>query len=645
MPHQIRSLHARRQLLWTTVGISVSTLVLAVLWLATSSDAQVQPRSVRASRSAIASSSDQLQSAREQLDTARQQARSAAQSLETWLSTADARVVDAWKNYLQWDQLQQQLARSQPDPVALRALLDRFYRNQPGLEKPQFLALRESLQHYSDLATALRATMLERPGQAAPFGARDLLAERIERYANHPTADQAHAIARQVGQLRLVHGPSHPLVAAADERLDRPNGYIQISRSFIAGMLERPITHSCSVDEELLGTVSHGTATTRGQVTVEFQPSDRRGVLDICLRGQTVMDDNVATKGPATIYSSTRTQVEARKRVEFDATGLDVTRTRAHCTTDMSIDNIAADRALIERIAWRRAEKMQPELQQAASRKAEQRVEEMFDEEANVPLVKAQDFLMSQFRHPLLRMGAFPETFRFSTRPGYLRVTIRQREAFQLAAPNAPPAIDPTDDMSFLVHQSLLNNSTERLLGGRTLDDKQLLEFMKILTGSSPRPLWVHERADRWAAVCADERPLEMEFRDGRITITFRLQGIDRDGEHAQVPVSVAGTFAMASTIDGVKLTRQGDLDIAVGRPDESASQNDELYTFVRRKFRGVLMPEIYFDGLVPPAGSSWDRLRNLAITRLDARDGWLTIAYRRTSGPLSPIASSEATK
>ena len=69
-----------------------------------------------------------------------------------------------------------------------------------------------------------------------------------------------------------------------------------------------------------------------------------------------------------------------------------------------------------------------------------------------------------------------------------------------------------------------------------------------------------------------------------------------------------------------------------------NSHEDDELRAFLARKFGAVLPRELHLSGLVPPAGASLGKLRQLDLTQLDSNRGWLSIGYQL---PTDRLASS----
>jgi hypothetical protein len=151
--------------------------------------------------------------------------------------------------------------------------------------------------------------------------------------------------------------------------------------------------------------------------------------------------------------------------------------------------------------------------------------------------------------------------------------------------------------------------------------------MMQLLTGTPPRPLWVHDRAERWSVRFARQRPVIAKLQDDRLGLTFRLIEVKRGENLFQQPIEIEARFIPQIKRDGPTLIRDGDLIVRftgqVGPETEAA-----LRPFLVRRFGAVFPPELGFTGLVPPEGGTLGRLRLLQTAEFASNKGWLTVAY-----------------
>jgi hypothetical protein len=223
----------------------------------------------------------------------------------------------AWKQYLKWDLLEEQLtAGEKADPAALEQVRRQLVANHVGLEMPVF----------ANLATALdRAISAIEAAQADDFRGAvekqiDQLATNVGQYEQSPGEEQAAAIGQTVGWLERT-GQAGPLVQAVRRRFRQPNLYIRVSEGLVGAGIGRPIDDVGPIHDNILGTDVHGTAHTVGALTVQLVPNLQRASLETVLTGN-VYSQTVGYNGPATICSLGSTCINGRKLLTADWNGL-----------------------------------------------------------------------------------------------------------------------------------------------------------------------------------------------------------------------------------------------------------------------------------------------------------------------------------
>lgn len=453
------------------------------------------------------------------------------------------------------------------------------------------------------------------------------LAERRNDYSRQPSSEKAFEIGRTLSGLQNTGRPGQARVAAVRERYSGINARGCVSERFVNLFLERDVNDQRMIQEYVLGNYTSGPAHTRGRITAQLIPDSQQAVLAIRLVGTTASNNNVAYSGPVTVYTSADTRINAHKRVLIDAHGVHPQPAQTQCATQVQIRDIAASRRIIERIAWRRASRLQPQVEQAAAQRAELRTAENLDQQANGMLAQADKAFHEQVRAPLVRIGALP-AFTCSTTRNRLQISGLLANDVQLGAPSQPE-MNPGHDLAVCLHESLFSNLGETALGGKKLMDRDFLDVMQVLTGEAPTPLWVHARSERWFVILTKDRPLQVALVEDRVQITFRLQEITRGSDHINRPLEISAKFRMKITPDGPHVIRDGDLLVRFIDGGKATESEAEFLAFVRNKFSGVFPPELYFDGLVPPAGGEWGKLRQLQLKEISARSGWFVIGYQ----------------
>lgn len=416
---------------------------------------------------------------------------------------------------------------------------------------------------------------------------------------------------------------------------EHPNAIGQISQRLLDFFLRMRVERNVDISDNVLGTSVRGSVKTQGSLVPLFTPDDRRGSIQLQFTGDTAAPRMIGQNGPATIFSSTLTKVDARKSVILDDQGIHLMPTVANGTTQLSINDVVAKRRFIERIARRRADRSQAEAQAITSQRTRTRLQQEIDRDAATPLKQAQDYFIKGFRNPLIARDALPKILRFSTTSEHLRLIFKQCCHSPLAPPQVAPSINAQHDIVVAFHESAIESIYDVFFGGKTAVDRDVLKTVHLLTGEDPRPLRVHARTPAWSMTFADRQPLDLIFADGETTIALRLKSLQYGERQFDGAFTVAVRYQLEKTPSGPRLNRQGALQVNGEIADGSIGELGEATSILRKKFSAVFPSVLSFDGMAPPSGGIWDKVGQLQLAQLDAKDGWVVIGYRLRQAPV----------
>ena len=557
-----------------------------------------------------------------------------------------------WRKYLQSDRLRAQLRDAETAGTAvLDAVYKRYTAGYEGLELVWFLDVRHSLRRYREMAPYVGDPAM----QARYDVLLDFLAQRLEAYRSEPTAQEAAIIGQVVGQLEdFRQAPA--LVRAIRHHLLRPNLLLNVSADVVAAGIDRPIDRTVPVREVILGTDIYGTGHTTGQVRAQLFPDQTRGVIDAVFLG-TVETRNVGYNGPVTIYSNGSTRLNARKQLRIAATGVVSLPTVSNAVSETRITGIRARRGsrLVERIAWKRSRKQKSQAECIASRLAERRVNEQIDQESAEMIGEANRAFAEKFRRPLLQRKLLPQEIRFSTTRAALNVEVLQADRSQLAAPAAPPQLPEQFDLAVRLHESMINNLATSALAGMTLHDEAFQAAMVEIFGELPEQLKADEDEQGWgitfysrsspAFVANRQQPISVAFAEDTFSVSVRGRKFYRDRE-PYPGMNVTATYRIAETDQGFKAVREGDLrvlppDLERGPSRRLSAREQVIRTLLQKRFGKIFKKEIIGEGfLLPGKLSTAGKMQPVHLT---CRDGWLTVAWKRTPPEHTPREHSVA--
>src|SRR5262245_12911771 len=191
---------------------------------------------------------DALQSTRQHLDASLDQ-------LRRFLAQGGSKKELGWRKWLNLPALETALAANQPRPANLRPFLERFDENQPGLESPAFVNVRQALRRYltaseyseSDLPDELYN---ERLGE---------LSDCLQRLDQVPTAEDAAKAGQLLSWFEALGSDGADLAADIRPRYCRTNGLMCGSARLINYLLERGVAEHRSIADIVLGAYTRGT--------------------------------------------------------------------------------------------------------------------------------------------------------------------------------------------------------------------------------------------------------------------------------------------------------------------------------------------------------------------------------------------------
>jgi hypothetical protein len=538
----------------------------------------------------------------------------------------------AWRNYLDWPTLQAQAASgTHADAATLKKLFGKLDSGENGLEMPQFAAVRRAVGAYLEAADA--AT---NPQAAEVYNQRlDKLAAAVATAAATGTPEPLEPVGPLLARLE-DSGQAPGAVARIRGAVSRPNLFLEVDESLLARGVNRPVNDVSPINDVVLGTRVRGTGRTSGLVFLDFVPSDGRATVDLALDA-TNHSDTKGSQGPVTVRTLGTTKVGARKRVLIDDQRIMSMPVDAQASTDTRTAGIGVSKKfgqrLIRRIASKKIAEMRPRAEAIAEGRARDKVREQFESQTSGPIAQAARDYQAKFRQPLMERGWYPEMLNLATTQSRLQVTARKALADQIAAFTPPPAVDPDAVLSARVHESMVNNSAEITLGGRTITQKFVEEQLRKNNMAVPAELQNDADQKPWSITFAKRRPVEMDIDDRRVKMTVHGTRYT-SGEREFDAMDVSATYRIEPGHPGIRLVRDGDVQIyppgfVPGGGKKLSVQQTSLRGILQKRFNKVFKEVVDVEPLKLPG--ELEKSGPLPIEQLDARkDGWLAAGWRK---------------
>lgn len=546
----------------------------------------------------------------------------------------------AWRKYLRLDELEKQLAlpSSEQDAQVLKTCEQKFYADKVGLELPAFRDVAHALRRYRETLVAANDPELEKQFAAQLDG----LGEDLAAYQSTPDEKQALKVNDRLDWL-AAHHQAMLLLLAVRHFDAQPNLLVQMSEPLLQIGFDRDINEPITVQDNILGTAITGSGRTVGKVGLQLIPNERQAVFEMKLSGVT-RTQNVGYNGPATIWSSGTTMLEATDLVEMDAKGLHWQAPNAMASTSTQITGISAGGRIAQNVANQRVYESKPQAEQIAGQHAAARLRNRMASEINANLTKANKRFLEDFRNPLLRTGGFPDELDFSTTPDALFVRGLEANLHQLGAPGAPPGNVDGTALFVQFHQSSANNLAASILSGKTLVEKEVQAAVVRIRGSLPDELKGDENRP-WSLTFADKEPLVLAVtgeNEYRITIHGEryVSGEDRIGA-----MNVSATYKISRDGNGSKLTRQGDLEINppgyVKGETKLSGKEVTWRRLLKRRFEKLFPEEAKSPGLQLPG--KWKEAGRLPLKELVVNSGWFVLGWGMPEGGPEAAKTAEA--
>ena len=473
------------------------------------------------------------------------------------------------------------------------------------------------------------------------------LVTNLEAYEADASVTAAGAARAAFATLRK----SSPDGAAAIGRVVQENYFnynlrVLASESFLNRLMSENRQEQGGVVDYVLGANVSGSQSTSTTVSVDLLPSNQGARFAIAANGQ-VSSSTAGATSQATIYTSGYHSFFARKEVGFDGGRFQtfpatITVNASNTTTGASTEY--GGLPIIGRIAERKAMSIAESNRGYSEAHARGRVSEQvipkFDAEVDKQFAKSNSEL-KKVDDSLRSLGLFPDARTTRSTDTTLSIWSRLMATSELAANNLDASVAPTVGLTVQVHESLLNNSIDRMeLAGKTMTEdeiKALLEerFSKMLNRpfkfpTHTGPAATEEPKEGEEEVAPDDRPKAMVFAEadpirvladnGKLSIVIRA-GFKREGKEDIPTQIVTIPLNFKVTNEGVQITR-GSVSVAALEKGGNVAEQVALAGVVRKTVESALPPRTIDRKLVFKRDN---RNVNAYVMTIKFIDGWIS--------------------
>ncbi|MEC7602455.1 MAG: hypothetical protein VX668_00435, partial [Planctomycetota bacterium] len=506
---------------------------------------------------------------------------------------------------------------------------DYLRRKHEGLEMAHFTDVRSAL---NDFINASNFTRQENQVQLYAELLDDLK-EAVKVANQTPSAASNSTLGRILGTLEAA-GQVPDLVSDVRSHFGQPNLMARVSNSFIVRNTEQTIDDQREVSEEILGSQQTGEAHTLGTVTLNTvtnpDQAELKAVLEATTTAQNIGRRSIGNLGTIVIHSDSESQATASKSILIDDGHLSSTAARARATTRTKINKVSAPR-FISKFATRQVHRKKGKAESIASQRVARRLEDQFDERVSESVGQANDNVTKEVRYPLIRLDAYPEAMNFSTTEEDLNLEVVQAGQFQVGTTDEAPPISDDSDAALVVHQSAINNLAESILGGKTITDRMAAELLEVANqGDLPEEFSV-DRTNPWSITLAKYQPVTVELGDSKITVNIRGNRFRRGGSSVNDMIQVSATYHIEKTSKGVKLSREGDVELTYPGKEQLTVEQTAVKSFLLVKFNYLFKDSAETTGVQFPGRFEDKAPMELAVFEMSS--GWLSLAWKQAEG------------
>ncbi len=479
----------------------------------------------------------------------------------------------------------------------------------------------------------------------------------LEEYAKNVIDRQDSELTQAVEffeDVSVVEPKAAKLAELAKRAFSGVNLSVQVGAEFLSAGFQRDIVEPVTISETIMETRVSGSGT---MAAVSFaNPVSAKRQAKILLEVDAQMESiTTGRQHPVTLHTKTTGSLHGVKAICISEDGITTGRASTRSNLRANIYSIRVDAGpIVTCIAKKVVQQKQGEAKAAASRRAENRMNERLDKQVDTLVAALNKRYQEKLRGPLLKAGLFPRVFDLSSTSQSLNWNALIASSSQPSAMNSVPR--PTDKPYGLfvrVHQSALNNVASIALAGKYIDEdvvvKKLQEQFAALAENKPAALNRPEGEDPLRVTFGPEGPVRVSFADDKITVLIQIHEFflprrdddvaDTEGGpalQARRGLSISLTYEIkmedVPCEDGVTrkvvvLERVGEpkLSPRPGDGDRFSAQSNATRTVVNRRLQSM---EKRIVGQPRELGGEWAGKGVLIPTYASAQDGWLTFGW-----------------
>jgi len=502
---------------------------------------------------------------------------------------------------------------------------------QKFVARPDFVALRNALANHAG-AVAGGAEGQPQLRQVAT----DLL-NAIERHEEEPSSEAGKAVRNAYARLAAVTPDGGArIVDALRSNYFNHNIRLFAPESFLNRFISETRRDSSGINEQVEEAQVSGAQTTYTTVGVDVQPSANSALMTLVVNGNVASNTLASTdQAQVSIYGTAR--FNAQKSLYFDgerfAFGQTMVGAQANnqiTNIDTKYDSIPIIRRIAQNKAWEVAGSRQAEGEAMVVNRIRGMVASQLDGQINQEFGPTGEVptRLNTLISALRRKDLFPSPLQWSSTNTDVRMSGRVMGAAELGGTEPDLTQVNPRGVTLMVHQSAVNNGLDRLgFAGQTLSDDELVKKLQghlsdllgkpvdLMSGKPKKAS--DENAARMLAFDGQD-PVRVAFIDDTIELTIRA-GLKQEGREEIPPHLIRVPLTVKAVNEGILLTPG---NVSVETIDKQDSQAVRAGV-IKKKIEEAIPEQLLKRSMSMQRGN---RMMTLAVTRLRAVDGWLTV-------------------
>jgi len=232
-----------------------------------------------------------------------------------------------------------------------------------------------------------------------------------------------------------------------------------------------------------------------------------------------------------------------------------------------------------------------------------------------------QAYLKKNLIEPLIAKDLNPEALQLATTNQRLVMRYRLAGLDQMAADSPRPADSEYDYLSLQLHESLINNTIERIeIESETFTPESLIQHLSEVIGFDPANAQT-DKKHKAEFEFANFDAIRVDFVEGKVRIEFNLKSLRVGKGKTWRNITISSTYVPTVNGSQILLTQEGML----GVKGKKFRLGDQIA--VRAIFKVVLPGSLQFDA-VPKQLAGRLNGYGLVISNLNIADGWVGVTF-----------------